>query len=436
MNFLKTIEAKRDGQPLTNEQIRQAVTDYANGAIPDYQMSAFLMTVFFRGLSYEETRSLTLAMRDSGDTLEFPEEDRPIVDHTSTGGVGDKVPLLLAPLLASLGFRVPSISGRSLGIAGGPLDKLESIPGFLTALTGERIVEIVQNVGCCMAGQTAFMAPADMRIYALRDVTGTIPSIPLITSSILSRKLAESVSALLVEVDFGRAGFMSDLESARELARNLVTVARESGVNARALLTHTDTPIGRTVGNWLEIREVVDSLEGKGPDDVRELALHAAACLLEQTGRCSDLSSGLKLAEAELASGRPRRKWDELLQAQGVHLEVFREKLASKRTAPVVRECVASEPGFVTQCDALVIGELVRELGGGRFRKEDIVDYEVGVDMLAKPGEAVSAGQVVGRVHALSRDQAEEALARLKTAIVIGPEKPAESKPLIGETVA
>lgn len=431
MNFLKAIETKRDGRSLSNAQVREAVNSFANGWIPDYQMSAFLMAIHLRGLSHPETRSLTLAMRDSGDLLRFPEDERPLVDQTSTGSVGDKVPLVLTPLLACLGFRVPSISGRGLGIVSGTLDKLESIPGFITALTAERIVKVVQEVGCCMAGQTAFMAPADMRIYALRDVTGTSSSIPLIATSILSRKLAESISALVVNVEYGRAGFMQDLPRAQDLARTLVSVAHESGVKASALLTHLDTPLGRSVGNWLEVREAVDCLDGKGPEDLREVVLQTAGSLLVQTWKCDTLEAAVKLAGDELCSGRPRAKWDQLLVAQGAHMEVFRDKLSSSRTAPVVMECRAREHGFLADCDALEIGEIVRELGGGRFRKDDVIDYEVGVDMLAKPGEAVSEGQIIGRVHALNRDQGQEALERLKRALPVSPEKVPPSPQLI-----
>ncbi|HEY6169385.1 MAG TPA: thymidine phosphorylase, partial [Verrucomicrobiae bacterium] len=242
MNFLPLIETKREGDALPPAAIHEAIQAFTDGKIPDYQMAAFLMAVFFRGLKVEETRALTLAMRDSGEVLKFPQDPRPIVDKHSTGGVGDKVSLPLAPLLACLGFRVPMISGRGLGITGGTLDKLESIPGFLTALTNERIVANTQSVGCCIAGQTAYMVPADMMLYALRDVTATVPSIPLITASILSKKLAENLNALVMDVKFGAAAFMPTLEQARDLAQSIVTLARECGVNSRALLTDMNTP--------------------------------------------------------------------------------------------------------------------------------------------------------------------------------------------------
>src|SRR5206468_178256 len=234
---------------------KQAIAACTAGEIPDYQFAAFPMAVYFSGLDAAETRALTLAMRDSGDVLRFPPEQRPLVDKHSTGGVGDKVSLPLAPLLACLGFRVPMISGRGLGITGGTLDKLDSIPGFKTSLHTERIIEIVQSVGCVICGQTPTMVPADKELYALRDVTGTVPSIPLIVASILSKKLAEGLDALVLDVKFGTAAFMPTQQKARDLARAMVELGNNCGVNTRALLTNMDTPVGRAAGNWLEVKE-------------------------------------------------------------------------------------------------------------------------------------------------------------------------------------
>src|SRR6266446_8032735 len=249
MNFLSLIEAKRDGKTLNTGQIKEIIVAYTSGQIPDYQMAAFLMAVYFRGLNTAETTALTLAMRDSGDVLKFPDDPRPLVDKHSTGGVGDKVSLPLAPLLACLGFRVPMTSGRGLGITGGTLDKLDSIPGFKTSLAAERIIEIVQTVGCVICGQTERMAPADKGLYALRDVTGTVPSIPLIVASILSKKLAEGLDALVLDVKFGAAAFMQQFEKARELACAMVALGNECSVKTRALLTNMDCPLGRAAGN-------------------------------------------------------------------------------------------------------------------------------------------------------------------------------------------
>src|SRR5262245_35019552 len=246
MNFLSLIERKRDGHPLTAAQIKEIIKAYTAGEIPDYQLAAMLMAVYFNGLTTAETTALTLAMRDSGEKLKFPRDKRPLVDKHSTGGVGDKVSLPLAPLLACLGFRVPMISGRGLGITGGTLDKLDSIPGFQTLLPAERITEIVQTVGCVICGQTDRMVPADKKLYALRDVTGTVPSIPLIVASILSKKLAESLKALVLDVKFGAAAFMPTLADARKLAKVMVSLGKQCGVNTRAILSDMNTPLGRT----------------------------------------------------------------------------------------------------------------------------------------------------------------------------------------------
>ncbi len=439
MNFLSLIEAKRDGGVFSAAQIKEIIAAFTKGQIPEYQMAAFLMAVYFRGLNTAETSALTLAMRDSGEMLKFPADPRPLVDKHSTGGVGDKVSLPLAPLLACLGFRVPMISGRGLGITGGTLDKLDSIPGFKTSLHAERIIEIVQSVGCVVCGQTPTMVPADKELYALRDATGTVPSIPLIVASILSKKLAEGLDALVLDVKFGAAAFMPTQQKARELAQAMVELGNASGVNTRALLTQMDTPLGRAAGNWLEVKEAVACLEPnlvgtrstasrKGrsrdaveriPADLRELVLTLAAHLLVQTGKAKSLTAGRTQAEKCLASGEPRLKWDEMLAAQGADLEAFRRELALDHTAPTVMEIKAAKAGFVSRCDARIIGEVVRDLGGGRLRKDSVIVYNVGVDKLAKPGEKVRPGSVLARIHAGDREQAEAASARLSTAFRI-----------------
>jgi pyrimidine-nucleoside phosphorylase len=434
VNFLSLIEAKRDGHTLDPARIKESISAYTGGKIPDYQMAAFLMAVYFRGLSSAETSALMRAMRDSGDVLRFPDDPRPLVDKHSTGGIGDKVSLPLAPLLACLGFRVPMISGRSLGITGGTLDKLDSIPGFNSLPPTGRIVEIVQTVGCVICGQTARMVPADKAIYALRDATATVPSIPLIVASILSKKLAESLTALVLDVKFGVAAFMPTLERARELGQALVTLANESGVKTRALLTNMETPLGRATGNWLEVKESVLCLEGRGPGDLRELVIACAAHLLVQTGKAKTHEAALKQAADCLASGKPREKWNEMLATQGADLAAFDRKLGLDHTAPVVVELKAPGSGFVSRCDARIIGEVVRDLGGGRFTKESGINYDVGVDALAKTGEAVQAGGVLARIHATDRAQADGACARLKTAFDVSVKPPAAA-PLIAEVI-
>jgi pyrimidine-nucleoside phosphorylase len=433
VNFVNLIESKRDGRSLRASESREIISSFTAGLIPDYQMSALLMAILFRGLSSEETRDWTLAMRDSGDRLVFPEDSRPLIDKHSTGGVGDKVSFPLVPLLVCLGFRVPMISGRGLGITGGTLDKIESIPGLGTSLSPEQIIRQVQKTGGVICAQSDRMVPADKRLYALRDVTGTVPSIPLIVASILSKKLAEGLQALVLDIKFGRAAFMQTREQAAQLARAMVALGNECGVKTRALLTGMDTPLGRAAGNWVEIKESVECLEGRGPADLAELVIELAAHLLVQTGKTSDLATARVQAHSCLSSGQPRRKWDELLAAQGADLSAFERNLAADHLAPLVVEIKADRSGFVSRCDARVIGELVRDLGAGRITKESVIHPEVGVDHLAKPGQAVKPGFVLGRVHALAVGPAEAAAGRLRSAFLLADEPPAPL-PLIFET--
>ena len=445
MNFLSLIEAKREGKKLSTENIHDFVRDFTARKIPDYQMAALLMAIYFRGLDTAETTALTLAMRDSGDVLKFPTDKRPLVDKHSTGGIGDKVSLPLAPLLACLGFRVPMISGRGLGITGGTLDKLDSISGFKTLLPAEKIVEQVQQVGCVICGQTELMVPADKKLYALRDASGTVPSIPLITASILSKKLAESLDALVLDVKFGCAAFMQTKADARKLAKAMVALGNECGVNTRAILTDMNTPLGRAAGNWLEVKESVTCLEpisssrrresahsstlglsqrrltsaATSADDLRSLVLDCAAHLLVQTKRKKSLATARKQAEECLNSGAPRAKWDEMLAAQGADLKAFKEKLALDYTALVMVELKSPEAGFVSKCDARIIGEVIRDLGGGRLMKESAINFDVGLDRIAKPGERVEKNSVLARIHAADVAQAKTACARVKTAFEI-----------------
>jgi len=432
VNFLSLIEAKREGKTLAPEQIQEFIREFTAGKIPDYQMAAMLMAIYFRGLNTAETAALTLAMRDSGDVLKFPNDPRPLVDKHSTGGIGDKVSLPLAPLLACLGFRVPMISGRGLGITGGTLDKLDSIPGFKTLLSAKQIVAQVQKVGCVICGQTDKMVPADKKIYALRDASGTVPSIPLIVASILSKKLAENLVALILDVKFGNAAFMQTKANARKLAKAMVALGNECGTNTRAMLTDMNAPLGRAAGNWLEVKESVACLETgradlpvsrvaqqQGPADLRLLVLDCAAHLLVQTHKSKSLGAARKLAEACLNSGAPRKKWDEMLVAQGTDLKGFNQKLLLDSTASVVIEVKSDKAGYVSECDARIIGEVIRDLGGGRLTKESVIHHDVGVDRIAKLGERVSKSGVLCRVHAADESRAHVAAVRLESAFAI-----------------
>ena len=436
MNFLPLIESKREGKILAPAQIQEFIGEFTAGKIPDYQMAALLMAVYFRGLDTAETTALTLAMRDSGDVLKFPKDKRPLVDKHSTGGIGDKVSLPLAPLLACLGFRVPMISGRGLGITGGTLDKLDSIPGFKTLLPAAQIIRQVQKVGCVICGQTDQMVPADKKLYALRDASGTVPNIQLITASILSKKLAESLDALVLDVKFGCAAFMQTKADARKLAKAMVALGNQCGVNTRAILTDMNTPLGRAAGNWLEVKESVACLEKAESKtaDLRMLVLDCAAHLLVQTRKVKTLAVARKEAEECLNSGTPRAKWDQMLVAQGADLKAFKEKLALDHTAPVVVELKSPAAGFVSRCDARILGEVIRDLGGGRRTKESAINFDVGLDRIAKPGERVQKNSVLARIHAADLAQAKAACVRVKNAFEISARR-TKTVPLISEII-
>ncbi len=441
MNFVRLIEKKRDGIELTGKEIRDFVLGVANGTIPDYQIAAFLMAVYFRGLSRSELTSLTLGMRDSGKTLRFPPDPRPVVDKHSTGGVGDKVSLPLVPLLACLGFRVPMISGRALGITGGTLDKLESIPGFRTSLQIDEIISIVQQIGCVICGQTEDMVPADKKLYSLRDVTGTVPSIPLIAASILSKKLAENPQALILDVKYGNGAFMKSKHEALRLARVMTKLASECGVKTRAILSNMNSPIGQAVGNWLEIKETMQFLNLKAQPspsnplfDLWTLVTHCAAHLLILAEKHKTLKNALKAVTDCMVSGKPKENWFQMLHAQGADIHAFETLLSKDHLAPVVIEIKSNKKGYVFKCDARIIGEAVRDLGGGRLVAGAEINHTVGIDNIAKVGQQVSPGDVIARIHAPDARIGSTIAEVVKTAFYIS-DAPPEPAPIIAQVI-
>lgn len=419
VNFLSLIEAKRDGGRHSPAEVAWIIGELVAGRLPDYQVAAWLMAVFFRGLDRDELTALTLAMRDSGERLEFPDDARPLVDKHSTGGVGDKVSLPLAPLLASLGFRVPMISGRALGITGGTLDKLESIPGFTTRLTRDQIIGQVQDLGVAMAGQTERMVPADRILYALRDVTATVPNLSLITASILSKKLAESLDALVLDVKFGRAAFMKTRAEAQCLAETMERLAGDCGVPTRAILSDMNCPLGSAVGNWLEVKESVECLSGRGPADLRELVVVCAAHLIEMTGRAASLADARRKAEAALDSGAALAKWEELLAVQGTRMDEYRQMLRRDSIAAATLEITAPTAGRICDVDGRRIAEILRDHGAGRLTQGAAIRPEVGLDQICPLNAEVSHGAVLARVHAGDSEEAGTMVARLRSAFVL-----------------
>ena len=410
-------EIKRHGDELTADQFRSVVGEFIEGRVSDTQMIAFLRALHERGVSRSELKAFTEAMRDSGETLAFPADCRPVVDRHSTGGVGDKAGLILPPLLAALGFRVPTITARGFGILGGTLDKLESVPGYSVSIENSRLVAIVQEIGCAICGPTKPLVPADGLIFALRGRAGLLQSIPLIASSILSKKCAASIEALLLQVRFGPGLLATSEDDALSLARTMIELAENLGMHCTASITELSTPMGRSVGNWLEVKESVGCLSCQGPSDVRSHAVETAGQILMLTGRVSDMERGRAAALEMLSSGEALKKWDLMLQAQGADLEQYRAKLAKDHTAPVVADLKASSHGVVKACRAQVVGEVVRDLGGGRDGPGcEPLNHDVGVDQLAKPGENFSPGSVLGRVHAKTAEAAAAALLRLRDA--------------------
>ncbi|MGA1539185.1 MAG: thymidine phosphorylase [Chthoniobacterales bacterium] len=389
MHFPSLLEKKRDGGALSRDEIRALIEGYVRGEVPDYQVAALAMAVFFRGMDDAETVALTMAMRDSGDVFAWPAGTPPKVDKHSTGGVGDKTSLILAPLLACEGVWVPMISGRGLGFTGGTLDKLESIPGFRVNLTWPEMLAQLAKTGCFIAGQTANLCPADKKLYALRDVTGTVASLPLIVASIMSKKLAESPDRLVLDVKFGRGAFMQKREDARKLADAMVAVGRGAGVETHALLKPMDQPLGHTVGNALEVAECVEVLHGGGPQDLVELTLDLAVKLVV-TSR-DDLRKRLR-------DGSAWRKFVAMVLAQGGDASAL-EKMREVHRAPIVTDVLASADGTLVKLDALQVGRLCVELGAGRTKVGDAVDFAVGVECLRKEGDRVRAGEPVLRIH-------------------------------------
>lgn len=429
MSPAELIERKRDGAELEPSELRGFLDAYLRGEVADYQVSALLMAVFFRGLSTAETEEMTRAIIESGRRLDFSGAGPPAVDKHSTGGVGDKVSLVLAPLLAEFGLRVPMMSGRGLGHTGGTLDKLESIPGFRTGIDLEEFADVVDEIGCAMIGQTPEIAPLDGRLYALRDVSGTVQSVPLIAASIVSKKVAEGIGGLVLDVKVGRGAFMPDEEAARELAETMVALAGSFGLKARALLTAMDEPLGRAVGNALEAREAIDCLRGEGPADLRDVTLELCAVAAVDAGAASDLAAARHRLASLLDDGSALERFGRLIERQGGDRRVIDDpdRFAA---APVVRDFTAPRAGWVGVLDARDVGLAAVELGAGRRALGDEIDPAVGFEVLCKVGEKVEARQPLARVHARTEDDATRAATRLEQALELA-DAPVEPTPLI-----
>ena len=421
MLALRLIERKRDGLRIEAGEFRALANAYAAGHVPDYQMSAFLMAAFLRGLDRGETHALTDAMLHSGEVLDLAYLGKPRIDKHSTGGVGDKVSIVLAPLIASLGVAVPMISGRGLGHTGGTLDKLESIPGFETNLSLSDAKRLLETLDCALIGQTAEIAPADRKMYALRDATGTVESIPLIAASIMSKKLAEGLTGLVLDVKRGSGAFLPELDRGLELARTMIELGADYGCPVVALITAMDRPLGRACGNALEVEESILALRGEGPVDLMEVTYALGAEMLLLAGAVSSHAEARRMMESAIANGRAAGHFQKMIEAQGGNPAVVDDPALLPQSAEV-ELFAAPRRGFVSKVEPRTIGRGITALGGGRTTMEDTLDLSVGFVITARPGDWVEQGEPLASVFARDRSGIASGLATLRSAILIADE--------------
>ncbi len=427
------IEKKRDGHALTEEEIRFFIRGYTAGTIPDYQMSALAMAIYFKGMTPEEVSVLVDAMMRSGDLVDTSSIALPKADKHSTGGIGDKVSLVLAPLVACFDVAVPMISGRGLGITGGTLDKLESIPGYQAKISEQEFVRVIKSCGCSIIGQTERLAPADKKLYALRDVTATVPSIPLITASIMCKKMAEGIDALVLDVKCGSGAFMKHLDDARALATSMINVGKAMNKKVSAIITDMNQPLGRTAGNALEVIESVETLRGNGPADLVDLTVVFAAEMIAHVHPVSDRSALEKALRAKLTNGEALARFREMVRLQHGDVAAIDDP-GKLPKASIVEEYPSPQPGYVAGVNADAVGRACIVLGAGRKKTEDPVDFAVGVSGLVKIGEKVAAGGPLLRLHANDAARLAEAKNLLASAFTFSAQ-PVPAAPAILETI-
>ena len=427
MTTFEIIANKRDGRVLSREEINFFIQNYTNGDIPDYQMSALLMAIYLKGMNFEETAHLTNVMLHSGETIDLSNISGEKIDKHSTGGVGDKISLILAPLIAAAGVKVPMISGRGLAFTGGTLDKLESIPGFRTNLSPDEFKDNIKNIGVSIIGQTDKIVPADKKIYALRDTTATIDSVPLITASILSKKLAEGINGLVLDIKVGNGAFMRDINGAEILAKNMIETAKLNNLKATALLTNMSQPLGKMAGNWLEVKESIQVLRGQGPSDLTELTLILGARMLMLADPAIDQDLANNKLTKILHNGQAFEKFLELVQIQGGDISYINNPEKYSKAGHTI-ELTAKQSGYIHNIDTKAIGTMIVDLGGGRHKKTDKIDFTTGVELYKKCGEHVDAGEKIAAFYTnkLIPDLNE----RINRAIKISAHKP-EQPPLL-----
>ena len=418
MNIQEIIAKKRDKQELTKEEINFFITEYTNNNIADYQASALIMAIYLNGMSKEETVNLTTAMATSGNILDLSEIGT-VVDKHSTGGVGDKVTLILVPIIASLGVPVAKMSGRGLGYTGGTIDKLESIPGYKTNISEEEFIQNVKKIGISLIGQTMNLAPADKKIYALRDATSTTESIPLIASSIMSKKIAAGANKIVLDVTYGSGAFMQTKERAKELANEMIEIGRLAGRETVAVITPMEEPLGKNVGNNLEVIEAVEALKGNIAEDVKNVVLELGSNMLKLAGKGKDLEDNKSKMMDNILNGKALEKFKELVANQGGDVTYIKDTNKFEKAKYILPVTLEEQNGIVKELKAEEVGKLSVFLGGGRIRKEDKIDSSVGITLIKKIGDKIEKGDTVAYIHANDEKKGKEAVQRLKEIYVI-----------------
>ena len=422
MNIIDIIAKKRDGKELTTDEINFFIKDYTNNNIEDYQAAALVMAIYIKGMSYRETKDLTMAMASSGDVLDLSELGENVVDKHSTGGVGDKVTIILAPLIASLGIPVAKMSGRGLGYTGGTADKIEAIPGYNTGISEKEFIDNVKSIGISLITQTLNLAPADKKIYALRDTIACTESIPLIASSIMSKKIASGANKIVLDVTCGFGAFMKNIEDARELSKTMIEIGNLANRETVCVITNMNEPLGFTVGNSLEIIEAIEFLQGKMPEDLKQVVLELGAYMVKLAGKGSNIEENKKMLLENIQNGKAYNKFIELVQNQGGDIEYVKDVTKFEK-ARIIQEVISTTEGYVQEINAEEIGKLSCELGAGRKTKKDKIDLQVGIILNKKIGDFVNKGDKLATIYANDMKKAKDTENELLRIYRIGKEK-------------
>lgn len=431
MNILDIIEKKRDKLELNNEEIKFFVDGYTNGTVTDYQAAALVMAIYLNGMTDEEITSLTLAMAESGEVLDLSKLGENVVDKHSTGGIGDKITLILMPIVAALGVPVAKMSGRGLGFTGGTVDKLESIPGYNTQISVNELIENVQKIGICLMGQTLNLAPADKKIYSLRDSIRCVENIPLIASSIMSKKIASGANKIVLEVTVGKGAFMKNIEDAKKLSETMINIGKLAGKETVCILTNMDEPLGYSIGNTLEVIEAVEALQGDMDDDVKQVVLELGSYMIKLAGKGDDIEHNKKMMMECLDSGAAYMKFLELIENQGGDVSYINDE-SKFENAKFIYPVMSDRSGYIKSIEAERLGKISCELGAGRIKKEDVIDNQVGLIINKKIGDKVERDEILGIIHANDEEKLKNAIDELKNSFEICEEYVEKPKVILG----